>query len=116
MPPKPPRVVQLSRLCLWFGFGVTLLLGTFVFVGSFTISGGSGLYGYDAALSVGLVMLGIGLWLNYLPHAAAPVAGVAGALAAPAVLRSSLPLGMDLTRFGWARLSSWSTLSWWLCC
>jgi hypothetical protein len=69
---------------LWFGFGVTLFFGSFVLAGTFTIMGGSGLYGTDAALSVGLAMLGVGLWLNYHRHAAATVAGVAGALAAPA--------------------------------
>jgi hypothetical protein len=93
MPAGPPRVVQLSRLCLWFGFGVTLFFASFAFVGTFTIMGGSGLYGSDAALSIGLALLGVGLWLNYRRHAVAPLAGVAGALAAPVSIAVIASLG-----------------------
>jgi hypothetical protein len=79
-----PRVVQLSRLCLCFAFGVTVFFASMIFVATFTILGGSDLYGADAALAVGLAMIGAGLLLNYRRRAAATLMGLAGALAAPA--------------------------------
>jgi len=84
-------VVQLSRLGLWLGFGLTLFATLTLDVSAFTVLGGSGLYGYALGLTGALIVLGAGLLLMYRRHPAAVWLGVGGTGGA-SLATASIPL------------------------
>lgn len=91
MTPRPPRAVQLSRLSLWFGFGLTLFAAFTLDVSAFTVIGGSGLFGYALGLTGALIVLGAGLWLTYRRLPAAVWLGIGGSGGA-SLATASIPL------------------------